>query len=139
MSRLEERQQILEGLREEWGYGDFDEIIRRMNRQRLQSNRTEERKTFTWSMYTRLNEKQRGVCPWCEKDLKVVKSEKRNLHIDHINPNQGAFNNPKNLQLLHASCNLAKSAMTMQEQSKHTGKTVEELLRGGAEPIEEQI
>lgn len=47
---------------------------------------------------------QKGNCTWCLQSLGD------DQHVDHKKPlSKGGTNDPKNLQLLHAKCNLSKS------------------------------
>ena len=64
---------------------------------------------------------QKGVCPFCDKDMEAI-DEKHNLygsglHLDHIIPLNFLYHfnypnpiihNMRNLQILHASCNIRK-------------------------------
>lgn len=53
---------------------------------------------------------QKGKCNFCKKSIL------EGYHVDHIEPlSKGGSNWPDNLQLLCASCNCRKSAMTMDE------------------------
>ena len=55
-----------------------------------------------------LLKRQRGYCVYCRRRLRRIQS-----HIDHILPvNQGGSNEPDNLQLLCAGCNVRKSDRT---------------------------
>jgi hypothetical protein len=52
--------------------------------------------------------------------------------MDHVNPNVGiGFNLTSNLQVLHASCNREKSAMSVQDQAKRLGVPFTAILNGG--------
>ena len=54
-----------------------------------------------------LKRRQAGLCPLCGKVLPPVR---RDIHVDHILPvSQGGSSRPRNLQAVHASCNLRKS------------------------------
>lgn len=131
MSRLSDTIARLRAIDAEVGRGDFDAAMRVINRERLQSKRTQQRERFKWSEYERLYEVQGGICPWCEQPIILLKRQKRLVEIDHINPNLQDFNAKSNLQLLHHDCNRTKAAMTMEEQSKRLGKPVTTILNGG--------
>ncbi len=119
----------LRALRTEYGYGEFDHAIKTLNRERLQTRDRPEREQFSKSTYSRLYQVQRGMCSICEMPMaKLLKF--KGLAIDHRNPNAtGAdFNAWENLGLAHEKCNAEKSAKSMLQMSKETGKTMVEML-----------
>jgi len=60
---------------------------------------------YTQNDIERIYKQQKGKCTACYLPLDNV------YHIDHIIPiNGGGTSNPENIQLLHPSCNLRKSA-----------------------------
>lgn len=133
MSRLKELIERLKEIRAEVGYADFDEALRAINRERLQSPRMEKRKKFAWGVIQRLYEKQAGVCPFCQEIMVLLKTKRHLVEVDHINPNRPDFNDPKNLQLLHRDCNRQKSSMSMMDQAKRLGVPMTTILNGGVE------
>ncbi len=59
---------------------------------------------------------QRGLCPYCHKDLSL------GYHVDHIMPlSKGGSNWPDNLQLLCPTCNLRKHAKDPIEWANEIG------------------
>ena len=114
----------LRELRSEVGTSEFDRAVKSLMRERVSVTR-EKRKRFPPSMYQRLYDKQTGDCPWCNERLLVPA---RKNAIDHKDPNRQDFNSVQNLQLLHPNCNSKKSAKSIHEQSKATGRTYEQLL-----------
>ena len=121
----------LRAIRTRVGYSKFDDAVRTLNRERLEAPREQKRKAFPWSLYGKLYARQSGICPWCDTPMVLLRSQKHKVEVDHINPNLADFNAASNLQLLHMECNRKKSAKSLLEQSKETGKTVGELLGGG--------
>ncbi len=115
----------MEVLRSEYGYGAWDYESRSMARERLQITDRPKRIKFSPSVYRRLFDAQEGICPECQSHLDVP--AKKN-EIDHKNPNEERFNEFFNLQLLHKSCNREKGAMSIQEQSKASGRPMTELV-----------
>lgn len=115
----------LRALRDRYGYSAFDEAVRTLNRERLANPTREERKKFPPKLYQRLYDCQKGICRFCGTHLDVP--AKKN-EIDHIDPNRQDLNSSSNLQLLHITCNRVKSCRTVYEQSKHTGKSISEIL-----------
>ena len=90
--------------------------------------------------------RQKGRCAWCKGPIDVTQIHNTQLiEVDHINVNLTgtAYNHPRNKQLLHAHpCNAEKSAMSLQDQAKHLGRTVTEILQPGymnAEEEEEEL
>lgn len=62
--------------------------------------------SFTTADVQALREKQKDKCAWCLKPF-----GKKTPHVDHYVPlSRGGTNDPSNLRLLHATCNLSKGA-----------------------------
>lgn len=118
------RQKLI-ALRDEAGYSEFWREVKSLSRERLQNNDREKRKPIPWGIIKRHYEKQKGVCSWCGKDMKLIRNE---IEGDHKNPNEQDFNKDSNIQVLHKSCNRQKSSMSIAEQSKHKGTTYREIL-----------
>ena len=116
----------MKAIRTEIGYSRWRYLAKQMERERLQIEGRPERIKFPPSMYQKLFDDQKGICPECQSLLDFP--AKRN-EIDHKNPNEPRFNERFNLQLLHKSCNREKSAMTIQEQSKAGKGTFTKILR----------
>lgn len=139
MSRLKGLVEEIRALRDRVGWGDFDEAMRTLNRERLDAPRKDKRVKFPWSEYVRLYKRQKGICNWCTLVMPLIKGQ---VEIDHVNPNapEGRFNEKSNLQLLHAlPCNREKSAMSVTDQAKRLGVPVTTILNGGRAPIEEDV
>ena len=125
-------EQLLDTFKQAIGISDFRRLIEGMKNARLQVNDRPERKKFSWAIYRRLYDRQKGICPWCDKDMVLVRGK---IEVDHRDPNAPDFNAVANLQVLHSHCNRLKSAMSIEQQSKHTGKSFTELL---GVPVEEE-
>jgi 5-methylcytosine-specific restriction endonuclease McrA len=119
----------LKALRDEYGYGIFDACIRELNRGRLQTDTRQRRERFKPRIYKLLYHRQGGICLLCGLGMIMPKSFPGGLEIDHIDPNRQDFNDPRNLQLAHESCNRKKGAKSVQEQSKCSGRTFEQIVR----------
>ena len=110
----------LTALRQKYGTSEFDHVVKRLSRQRLQNYKRDQRKKFPSWLRKRLYDKQSGICRVCERFMSPKLNQ---LEIDHIDPNREDFNNEDNLQLVHWKCNRNKGAKSIQEQSKETGET----------------
>ena len=109
-----------------YGYSRFWQDIKELNRERISKDRPK-REHFPKSMYQKLFDMQIGTCPYCRKQLDIPATKNE---VDHKDPNAGEkFNERFNLQLLHRSCNRTKSSKSIQQQSKESGKTFEQLTR----------
>lgn len=127
---LEDSEREMRLLREKTGRGNWDFIVKKLNRERIAPGR-EKRENFPPSEYWRLYAKQRGVCP----GFGVPAHDLPNppvypaVHVDHRNPGKlKGFNAKHNLQLLCAECNGRKSSKPISQQAKETGRTYTELL-----------
>ena len=118
---------ILRHIRKLAGYAKFDHAVKVLNRERVNPDR-EKRKRFPKSTYQRLFDKQRGICPDCDKPLDIPAT--RN-HIDHISPEEEDFNNDRNIRLVHDSCNLRKGARSVYDHAKRTGRSFEQIIGTG--------
>lgn len=117
---------ILKKIRDDAGYSNFDQAVKTLNRERLQNYKREKRKHFPKSMYQRLYDEQNGICSYCKFCLDIP--ARKNV-IDHVDPNEQDFNTRKNLHLIHGKCNREKSSKSINQQSKESGKTFENILR----------
>lgn len=119
--------ETLDQLESEVGRSVYDHAIKTKNRRRLENGiGREKRKSFAWSKYQYLYRKQNGICRWCEKEMVLLRGK---VEIDHRDPNSKEdFNSDSNLQLLHSHCNREKSAMPIEEQAKHLGRTYRKIL-----------
>lgn len=117
----------LREMRKKYGTSTFNFAVKKLNRERLESGKDRPKRVkFAWSMYKRLYEKQRGICPRCRKTMVLLRGE---VEIDHIEPNAGeGFNDQRNLRVLHASCNHSKGANTIYEEAKKLNRTITEML-----------
>jgi 5-methylcytosine-specific restriction endonuclease McrA len=135
----------LKALREQFGYGIFDAAIRELNRERLQIGRDarEPRVRFKAKTYKILYHKQRGICRICNLAMVLPSHFPGSLEIDHINPNSEDFNDGRNLQLTHQSCNRKKGGKSVEQQSKSNGKTFADIVRTptdeDGEPVEDEL
>lgn len=124
---LAETESALREIRRLAGYANFDAIVKKLNRERVNPER-EKRKRFPKSTYQRLFDKQRGICPDCDKPLDIPAV--RN-HIDHISPEEENFNGSSNLRLIHPGCNLRKGARSVYDHAKRTGRSFEQIIGTG--------
>ncbi len=100
------RQRISEWNRQ-WKLDHPDQVLRnrRVHKHRRRSRERNATGTFNANDLTRLFSAQSGCCVYCKDNLG------RKYHVDHIVPlSKGGSNDPANLQLLCASCNLSKAA-----------------------------
>jgi len=117
----------LKAIRTEVGYSEYDQAVKIIARERLQNDSRDKRKPIPWAVIKRHYEKQKGICPWCNLPMVLIRSE---IEGDHKNPNAQDFNHDSNIQTLHKKCNREKSSMSIAEQSKHKGTTYREILTG---------
>lgn len=116
----------LDQVRETYGYSTYYDAFKIQQARRLEVQRTEERKRYKWPTdYKRLYREQRGICPYCDKEMAFIKGA---LDIDHFDPNSKTWNAEANLRVLHLSCNRSKGADSVYTQARKSGKTVKELL-----------
>ena len=112
------------------GYGDCDYIIREWRRQRVNPERDAKDKTSPSEKQKMFNA-QKGFCPICNEILFIPATDRRN-EVDHIDPNRQDLNHRTNKQLVHGvPCNRKKSSKDLIQQSKESGKTVQELIQPG--------
>lgn len=129
MSSLKDCISELREIRAKHGYGNFDQAVKALNRERIDPAR-EKRIKWPKGLYQKLYDAQGGICPACKRHLYVPAN--RGNEIDHIDPNRADFNHRTNLQLVHGvPCNRKKSSKDVFQQSKETGKGVGELLSPG--------
>lgn len=77
--------------------------------------------SYTLSDVLVLFEKQRRKCATCKTSISAKKGKKK-FHVDHVQPvSRGGSNNPENLQLLCATCNLKKHKKTPEEWAALNG------------------
>jgi 5-methylcytosine-specific restriction endonuclease McrA len=133
---LKEDIALLDAIEKQIGVSRYVAAIKAKSRRRLEVDVTvrQKRKSFPWSKYKRLYEKQAGKCAICAKDMRLIRGT---VEIDHKNPNAEDFNSDYNLQLAHKECNREKGGKSLAEQAKFYGKTTVQLL--SSEPIEEDV
>lgn len=127
MSLIDCKTEFYEWLKKH-GYGNCDLVIREWRRQRVNPER-DKRQRFPKSEYQRLFDSQKGFCACgCSEHLLVpaIKNE-----IDHIDPNRQDFNHRSNLQLLLPEHNRNKSSKSVLQQSKESGRTMQEIIKPG--------
>jgi hypothetical protein len=129
---------------DEWikkhGVGNCDAVIRAHNRRRVNPERDPRDKTSPSEKQKMFNT-QKGFCPICHFFLYVPATDRRN-EVDHIDPNRQDFNHQTNKQLVHGiPCNRKKSSKDLIQQSKESGKTIQEIIEPGytREQIEEDL
>lgn len=123
---LEDSERRMRALREETGRGNWDFVTAKFRRERLRIQGREAREHFAPSVYWNLYARQRGTCPWCRQELEGKATDHA---IDHFDPNKAkGFNSKSNLRLLHRKCNGEKSAKSIHQQAKETGRTYTQLI-----------
>jgi 5-methylcytosine-specific restriction endonuclease McrA len=121
---IAETESALREIRRIAGYANFDAVVKKLNRERIDPERVK-RKRFPKSMYQRLYDKQQGICPLCDNRLNIPATKNE---VDHRNPEERDFNHASNLQLTHPECNRRKSSASVLEQSKRSGKPFTALV-----------
>lgn len=124
---LKEDIALLDAVEKQIGVSRYVAAVKAKNRRRLEVDvdQRQKRKTFPWSKYKRLYERQAGRCSICRKDMRLIRGE---VEIDHVNCNASDFGAESNLKLAHKECNRSKSSKSMMEMSKSTGRTYTEML-----------
>lgn len=118
---------------QEWvgkhGYSNCQAVIKAWGRKRIDAGRPPRDKTKKVDI-DRMYKRQDGLCAECNEVLNMA--QRSSWEIDHIDPNAGEnFNHIQNKRILCRTCNREKSAQTLQEQSKTTGRTMTEILSDG--------
>ena len=126
MASLKDCIRDLREIRMKHGYSNFDIAVRLLNRERVNPDRDIRDKT-SLSEKQKMFNTQKGICPVCNKLLFIPATDRRN-EIDHIDPNRTDFNHRTNKQLVHGDpCNRKKSSKDLIQQSKESGKTIQEI------------
>lgn len=117
-------------IRAKTGYSNWTHVTQKLNRERLNANKEERgaRRRYRPAEYKRLYSRQRGICPLCDAEMARPDHWPGNLEMDHRDPNAQDWDSESNRQVVHAKCNREKSAKSMHQMSKETGKTVREML-----------
>lgn len=124
---ITETESALREIRRLAGYANFDAVVRKLNRERVNPER-EKRKRFPKSLYQVLYDRQKGMCPLCNEHLRVPATQNE---VDHIDPNREDLNHKTNLQLAHPGCNRSKSAESIYEQAKKSGRGFADIVAVG--------
>jgi 5-methylcytosine-specific restriction endonuclease McrA len=116
----------LEGILAEAGTSKFWRCVDSLRRRRLEVKDRPARKHYPWGEYRRLYEQQGGLCPLCQEVMPLIRGK---VEMDHVNCNATGeeFNARSNRQVVCKACNREKSAKTMYEMSKLSGKTMAEM------------
>lgn len=107
----------LKQLRIKYGTSEFDFSVKKLMRERVNSDRGE-KIGFSWTQIKRAYKRQHGICPICTKEMAL---ERFKLHGDHWDCNltvEQGLNSEKNCIATHKTCNLKKSSKTPAELSK---------------------
>ncbi len=116
----------LDQLRETYGTSAFDEALRILSRRRLEGLRTAKRRRFKWPTdYKKLYDKQKGICPKCNREMAFIRGS---IEIDHFDPLAQDFNDESNLRVMHAGCNSSKGADSVYQQALKSCKTVLQVI-----------
>ena len=126
MTKFEQARKEYQDWRERHGVSVCDSIVKEFNRRRVERVNPKLRKRYSWSAYRSLYEQQRGVCPICQEKMFFIRGE---IEMDHIDPNAVDFEARSNRRILCRPCNREKAALSIPEQAKKYGKTMEELLK----------
>lgn len=127
---LKEDIALLDEVEKKIGVSRYNFAVKAKSRRRLEVdiNQREKRIVFKWSLYKKLYNKQRGICPICGNQMAL---DRKVVEMDHKNPNEKDFNAEFNLQVVHGlPCNREKGGKSLAEQSKFYGKTTVQLLTG---------
>jgi hypothetical protein len=114
---LKETITSLRAIREAAGYGNYDQAVKILNRERVNPDRGK-KEDFTWAQVKIAYRHQRGICPVCNKEMVLIREK---LHGDHWDCNltvEQGLNSQKNCACTHKPCNLHKSTKTPAELSK---------------------
>ena len=114
-------------LKEHYGYSNWDGVITKLNRERLQTPRAGQRIRYPWSEYRKLYQLQNGICPICDNPMVLLKNG--DLQMDHIDPTAADFESRSNRRVTHKRCNQEKGPNSIEEESKRTGKPFTEILK----------
>lgn len=126
---LQEAAQIASAVRDSTGWGNWDHLSKRMNRQRVHPGR-EKRKQPSKSVKQRLYDRQEGMCAWCPgKELQRLIIPANRNEADHFNPHRQDFNAQDNWVLLLPECNRIKGSTPLIELARRTGITLPELIQ----------
>ena len=132
MNRLNECQAVFDAWIKEFPRSDCDFVMKRHNRRRLetQDGTRPPRDKTPIGQREKMYMRQRGICPWCKGDMDL---DPHTWDVDHTNPNLtgSAYNHRSNKTLMHKKCNEEKNAMSLEDQAKHLGRTVTEILQPG--------
>lgn len=117
-----ELEKELRRIRDEAGWGNFDYVIKKLMRERVNPER-EKRKQPSPAKKQKWFDRQHGICACgCGGALLIPA---RLNHADHFNPDDTQdFNGMRNMRLLLPQHNLEKSDRTPHEVAKQTGRTV---------------
>ena len=123
MTNFDKAREEFRTWRAAWGTSICDAVIREHNKKRLENPGREKRKHLSPARKKDLYAKQSGRCGECHEPYPIER-----LEADHIDPNRQDFNARNNWQLLCKPCHNEKNTMSVFEQSKRTGKTIQEIL-----------
>ena len=135
---LSETIEALKAIREKSGYSNFLFAVKKLNRERLQTQGREKRKPPTKKEFQELYVKQGGICPGYNVPEHPLPKNRSMVAVDHINAERTDFNAASNKQLLCQDCNGRKSSKSMLKQSKETGKSFTEILGRHTAPLEDE-
>ena len=131
MLSIDETKAKLRAVRAESGYGNFRTAFKELDRERIPDGRPKRIKASPSEKQHMFNTQQ-GMCPWKNPDKENphrLLIPARYNECDEINPQlTEGYNAKSNKQLLCPDCNRQKSAMSLQEQAKHQGETMETIL-----------
>lgn len=109
-----------------YGYSAVELEVKAWNRRRVPEDRPARQK-FSWSEYKRLYDQQKGMCPLCQGVMPLIRGK---IEMDHVNVELigEAFNARSNRQVVCKACNREKAALTVMDQTKRYGRTMNEIL-----------
>ena len=110
-------------------YGEtvFWDTVRSLQKGRINPKR-EYRVKWPGRLYQYLFDAQQGMCKCGRCGERLLMPAKRN-HVDHIDPHAARFNDRENLCLVLPKHNLRKSANSIPEESKASGKSFVSILK----------
>ena len=109
-----------------FGVSNVDYVVKENNRRRVERDNPKLRKSYRWSEYKRLYQRDHGICGICGREMALIRGT---IHMDHKNPDLpvDSFEAEWNRQVVHKACNLHKGPMSIAKQAKEYGRTYVQL------------
>ena len=116
----------LKVLRGRYGTYEFDRALKALYRERLEVENRPKRIRLSPRRRERLYFRHGGICHECG----TLIDPKSNWEVDHVNVNLASdeYNDERNLAPTCAACNRKKSAKSIPELAKSSGRTMKEIV-----------